>query len=78
MAEDDIPSYLVEHMQDYYGKCEADIFIESSVLLNIPPNQGTEERGFYKIDYNVSYNVDGIVVLGRSFDIIDGVLCTLH
>ncbi len=78
MAEGSVNSHLREHLSDYYGKCEEDIFVKKSVLLNVPPEQGKEIVGDYEVDYNVSYNEDGIVVLSKSFEIIDWVLCSNH
>ena len=78
MVEASVSSHLEAHSSDYYGKCEEDIFVKNSVLLNVPPAQGTEEVDQYTVEYDVSYNEDGIVVLGKSFEIIDGVLCSSH
>ena len=78
MAEASVSSYLEANSSDYYGKCEADIFIKNSVSLSVPPAQGTEELDQYTVDYDVSFNEDGIVVLSKSVDIIDGVLCSSH
>jgi hypothetical protein len=52
------------------------MFIQKSVMLNVPPDQGTEDIGSFNVDYNVTYNEDGVVVLSKSSDIIDGVVCS--
>jgi len=78
MAEASVSSHLRKHSSDYYGKCEEEIFVQNSVLLNVPPAQGTEEVDQYTLEYDVSFNEDGIVVLGKSFEIIDEVLCSSH
>lgn len=71
-------SHLGANPSDYYGKCEEEIFVENSVLSNLPPEKGTEDIGHYSVDYDVSYNKDGIVVLSKSFVIIDGIVCSHH
>jgi len=57
-------------------KMASSMFIQKSVMRNVPPDQGKEDIGSFNVDYNVAYNEDGVVVLSKSSDIIDGVVCS--
>jgi hypothetical protein len=55
--------------------CQEETFVEKSVLKNIAPKQGLEVNELYQVEYNVSYNNNGIIALASSYNIIQAVSC---
>lgn len=77
MIEENVSSHLANNIEDYYGRCVKDQFVEDSLLLGLSSDQGSDESGLYKVDYELSYNQNGIVDLSSSAKMIDGVYARL-